>query len=36
MLANMFSKIPLTSLRSFESAARLSSFKAAAIELFVT
>jgi len=32
----MFSKIPLTSLRSFESAARLSSFKAAAIELFVT
>lgn len=32
----MFAKIPLTSLRSFESAARLGSFKAAAIELSVT
>nr|AAW33977.1 PedR [symbiont bacterium of Paederus fuscipes] len=32
----MFANVPLTSLRSFESAARLGSFKAAAAELSVT
>lgn len=33
---NMFSKIPLTALRTFESVARLGSFKAAGSELVVT